>query len=82
VSTSGHNWGEVSLHGRSLMFMSGGKVAFEVPLPDVAQVGVCVCVRDCCCICIVSCDSYSVRASAMDGWMDGWIAPRCLALQL
>lgn len=39
MSTSGRNWGAVALNGKSLMFMVDGKVAFEVPLPDVAQVG-------------------------------------------
>ncbi len=35
---SGHNWGSVQLHGSTLMFMVDGKVAFEVPLPDVSGV--------------------------------------------
>ncbi len=35
---SGHNWGSVSLAGSSLMFTVDGKVAFEVPLPDVSGV--------------------------------------------
>jgi hypothetical protein len=34
----GRNWGNVVLNGKSLMFLVDGKVAFEVPLPDVAQV--------------------------------------------
>jgi hypothetical protein len=41
LSTSGRNWGGVAINGKSLMFMVDGKVAFEVPLPDVAQVGTC-----------------------------------------
>ncbi|PNW88436.1 hypothetical protein CHLRE_01g029450v5 [Chlamydomonas reinhardtii] len=35
LSTSGHNWGGVQLRGASLAFLVGGKVAFELPLPDV-----------------------------------------------
>lgn len=37
-AVSGHNWGNVQLAGSSLQFMVDGKVAFEVPLPDVSQV--------------------------------------------
>ncbi len=36
--TNGRNWGAVAVNGRSLMFMVDGKMTFEVPLPDVAQV--------------------------------------------
>ncbi|GLC39441.1 hypothetical protein PLESTB_001348900 [Pleodorina starrii] len=35
LATGGHNWGAVQLRGASLAFMVGGKVAFEMPLPDV-----------------------------------------------
>lgn len=37
MSTSGRNWGGVSVNGSSLMFHVDGKVAFEIPLPDVSQ---------------------------------------------
>ncbi|KXZ45334.1 hypothetical protein GPECTOR_56g431 [Gonium pectorale] len=35
ISTSGHNWGTVDLRGASLAFVVAGKVAFQLPLPDV-----------------------------------------------
>lgn len=35
LATNGRNWGAVAINGSSLMFLVDGKVAFEVPLPDV-----------------------------------------------
>ncbi|GFH08901.1 FACT complex subunit SSRP1, partial [Haematococcus lacustris] len=37
LAVSGRNWGNVAINGKSLMFLVDGKVALEVPLPDVAQ---------------------------------------------
>uniref|UniRef100_A0A7S0WQ82 FACT complex subunit SSRP1 n=1 Tax=Chlamydomonas leiostraca TaxID=1034604 RepID=A0A7S0WQ82_9CHLO len=37
MATSGRNWGGVQIAGKSLKFVVDGRVAFEVPLPDVAQ---------------------------------------------
>ena len=39
MSTSGRNWGRLAINGSTLSFMVDGKVAFEVPLTDVSQVG-------------------------------------------
>lgn len=39
MAVSGRNWGGVMIQGKSLKFMVDGRVALEVPLPDVAQVG-------------------------------------------
>lgn len=37
ASTSGHNWGRVSLQGSSLLFHVGDSPALCIPLPDVGQ---------------------------------------------
>lgn len=37
MSLTGRNWGNVVIHGSSLMFLVDGKVAFEIPLPDVSS---------------------------------------------
>lgn len=38
TALSGHNWGKVDVDGASAVFRVGGKPAFVMPLPDVAQV--------------------------------------------
>ena len=38
LAISGHNWGNMEVDGASLLFKVGGKPAFVIPLPDVAQV--------------------------------------------
>lgn len=35
LPVSGHNWGGVQIRGASLAFTVDGRVAFELPLPDV-----------------------------------------------
>lgn len=37
MSITGRNWGGIVMNGSSLMFLVDGKVAFEVPVPDVSQ---------------------------------------------
>ena len=46
MSTAGRNWGALAINGGTLMFMVDGKVAFEVPLKDVAQVRHWACVSE------------------------------------
>lgn len=37
MAIAGRNWGNIAVNNSSLMFIVDGKVAFEVPLPDVSQ---------------------------------------------
>jgi hypothetical protein len=39
MSVSGRNWGAIAIHNGSLMFTVDNKVALDIPMRDISQVG-------------------------------------------